>query len=63
MTLAERDGALVQLGQVGGLGKGERIRGVRFLGEVGYVGDLPPDRTRCTRSTSRGPPIRAWPAS
>jgi Beta propeller domain len=37
VTLAERDGALVQLGQVGGLGKGERIRGVRFLGEVGYV--------------------------
>jgi hypothetical protein len=37
VTVAERDGALVQLGQVGGLGKGERIRGVRFLGEVGYV--------------------------
>jgi hypothetical protein len=37
VTLAERDGALIQLGQVGGLGKGERIRAVRFLGEVGYV--------------------------
>ena len=37
VTLAERDGALIQLGQVGGLGKGEQIRGVRFLGEVGYV--------------------------
>jgi uncharacterized secreted protein with C-terminal beta-propeller domain len=37
VTLAERDGALVQLGQVGGLGRGEQIRGVRFLGEVGYV--------------------------
>ena len=36
-TLAERSGALVQLGQVGGLGKGERIYAVRFLGDVGYV--------------------------
>ena len=37
VTLREREGALVQVGQVGGLGKGERIRAVRFLGEVGYV--------------------------
>lgn len=36
-TLAERDGALVQLGRLGGLGLGERIYGVRFIGDVGYV--------------------------
>jgi uncharacterized secreted protein with C-terminal beta-propeller domain len=36
-TLAERDGVLVPLGEVGGLGKGERIYAVRFLGDVGYV--------------------------
>jgi uncharacterized secreted protein with C-terminal beta-propeller domain len=36
-TLAERDGVLVRLGEVGGLGKGERIYAVRFLGDVGYV--------------------------
>jgi hypothetical protein len=37
VTLTERDGALVQLGRVDGLGKGERIFAVRFLGDVGYV--------------------------
>jgi uncharacterized secreted protein with C-terminal beta-propeller domain len=36
-VLDERDGALVQVGQVGGLGRGERIYAVRFLGDVGYV--------------------------
>ncbi|MDO8210668.1 beta-propeller domain-containing protein [Conexibacter sp. CPCC 206217] len=36
-TLGERDGKLVQLGQVGGLGRGERIYAVRFIGDVGYV--------------------------
>lgn len=36
-TFAERDGVLVRLGQVGGLGKGERIFAVRFLGDAGYV--------------------------
>ena len=36
-TFAEHDGELEQLGQVGGLGKGERIYAVRFMGEVGYV--------------------------
>jgi uncharacterized secreted protein with C-terminal beta-propeller domain len=30
-------GALTQVGQVGGLGKGQRIYGVRFVGDVGYV--------------------------
>ena len=30
-------GALVQVGQVRGLGRGERIYGVRFLGDIGYV--------------------------
>ena len=37
VTLAERDGALAQLGRVDGLGRGERILAVRFLGDVGYV--------------------------
>ena len=36
-TLAVRDGALVQRGQVGGLGRGERIYAVRFIGPLGYV--------------------------
>lgn len=36
-TFAERDGALSKLGEVGGLGKGERIYSVRFLDDVGYV--------------------------
>jgi uncharacterized secreted protein with C-terminal beta-propeller domain len=31
------DGALVQVGQVRGLGRGEKIYGVRFVGDVGYV--------------------------
>jgi uncharacterized secreted protein with C-terminal beta-propeller domain len=37
ITLAERDGALIELGRVDGLGRGEQIRGVRFLDDVGYV--------------------------
>jgi hypothetical protein len=36
-TLVERDGTLAQIGRVGGLGKGERIYAVRFLGDRGYV--------------------------
>jgi uncharacterized secreted protein with C-terminal beta-propeller domain len=36
-TLSARGGHLVRRGQVGGLGRGERIYAVRFLGDVGYV--------------------------
>ena len=36
-TLADRAGRLVRLGAVGGLGRGERIYAVRFLGDTGYV--------------------------
>ena len=36
-TLGEKNGALVQLGRVGGLGKGERVYAVRFAGDTGYV--------------------------
>jgi uncharacterized secreted protein with C-terminal beta-propeller domain len=36
-TLAEQDGALVPLGRVGGLGRGQRVYAVRFVGDVGYV--------------------------
>ncbi|HWH95971.1 MAG TPA: beta-propeller domain-containing protein [Baekduia sp.] len=37
-VLASREGgALGQIGQVGGLGKGQRIYGVRFAGTTGYV--------------------------
>jgi hypothetical protein len=36
-VLDEREGALVQIGKVGGLGRGERIFAVRFIGEAGYV--------------------------
>jgi hypothetical protein len=36
-TLARDAGRLVRRGQVGGLGRGERIFAVRFIGDVGYV--------------------------
>jgi hypothetical protein len=36
-VLARRGERLVEVGKVGGLGKGERIFAVRFLGPVGYV--------------------------
>ncbi len=36
-TLAVRDGSLVELGSVSGIGRGEEIYAVRFLGNVGYV--------------------------
>lgn len=36
-TLGDRDGNLVQLGRLGGLGKGERVYAVRFVGNTGYV--------------------------
>ena len=38
VTVFEEDGGeLKQIGQVGGLGKGERIYSVRFIDEIGYV--------------------------
>jgi len=36
-TFGDTSKVLLQLGQVGGLGKGERIYAVRFLGNLGYV--------------------------
>ena len=33
----DRDGELVEVGSVGGIGQGERIYSVRFIGDVGYV--------------------------
>jgi uncharacterized secreted protein with C-terminal beta-propeller domain len=36
-TLGEHAGALVPLGRVGGLGKGERVYAVRFIGDTAYV--------------------------
>ncbi len=36
-VLRQSGDELVQIGQVGGLGKGEEIQGVRFIGDVGYV--------------------------
>ncbi|MGI9613463.1 MAG: beta-propeller domain-containing protein [Acidimicrobiales bacterium] len=36
-VLDEQDGALRKVGQVGGLGRGEQIFAVRFLGDLGYV--------------------------
>ena len=36
-TLDQAGGLLLPLGRVGGLGRGEQIRGVRFLGDAGYV--------------------------
>ena len=36
-VLEERGGRLVAVGAVGGLGEGERIYAVRFIGDLGYV--------------------------
>jgi hypothetical protein len=36
-VLEEQDGELTVVGQVGDLGRGERIYSVRFVGDVGYV--------------------------
>ena len=36
-TLRQPGGALVQAGRIGGLGKGERVYAVRFVGDTGYV--------------------------
>jgi hypothetical protein len=36
-TLEERGGRLVEIGRAGGLGKGERIYAVRFMGALGFV--------------------------
>ena len=36
-TLRPSNGSLVQVGQVGGLGQGERVYAVRFIGNDGYV--------------------------
>jgi hypothetical protein len=37
VVLAPNDGALTQIGGVSGLGRGETIQSVRFIGNVGYV--------------------------
>jgi len=36
-TLRPQNGALTQVGQVGGLGQGERVYAVRMIGDTGYV--------------------------
>ena len=36
-TLRQSNGALTQVGRIGGLGKGERVYAVRFVGNTGYV--------------------------
>src|SRR5262249_9665889 len=36
-TLKLQNGALTQVGQVGGLGQGERVYAVRYVGNTGYV--------------------------
>lgn len=36
-VLSRDDGALVEVGQVGGLGRGEEVQSVRFIGDRGYV--------------------------
>jgi len=37
VVLGESNGALTQIGKVGGLGKGETIQSVRFIGDTAYV--------------------------
>ena len=36
-TLEERAGALAEIGSVGGLGQGERIYAVRYIGDTAFV--------------------------
>lgn len=36
-VLGEEDGVLREVGKVGGMGRGEQIFGVRFIGDMGYV--------------------------
>jgi hypothetical protein len=36
-TLRQKEGALVQVGRVGELGKGERVYAVRLIADIGYV--------------------------
>jgi Beta propeller domain len=36
-TLRPQNGGLVQVGQVGGLGRGDRVYAVRMIGDTGYV--------------------------
>jgi beta propeller domain-containing protein len=36
-VLEDRSGRLVEVGRVGGLGRGERIHSVRFIGDAGFV--------------------------
>ena len=36
-VLREEEGELVQIGQVGGLGNGEEIKAVRYIGDIAYV--------------------------
>jgi hypothetical protein len=36
-VLAEQEGRLATVGQLGGLGRGERVYAVRFIGDLGYV--------------------------
>ena len=36
-ALGQQGSSLVTLGRVGGLGRGERIRAVRFVGDTAYV--------------------------
>ncbi len=36
-TLRQKEGSLVQAGRIGGLGTGERVYAVRFVGDVAYV--------------------------
>jgi uncharacterized secreted protein with C-terminal beta-propeller domain len=37
VVLREADGELIEVGRVDGLGQGEQIRSVRFIGDTGYV--------------------------
>jgi uncharacterized secreted protein with C-terminal beta-propeller domain len=36
-TLRPQNGSLVQVGQLGGLGRGDRVYAVRMIGDIGYV--------------------------
>ena len=62
-TLRQRDGALVQAGRIGGLGKGERVYAVRFVGDVGYVVTFKQIDPLYTRRPRRSRRSRACSAS
>ena len=59
-VLGQSGNELQIIGTVGGLGEGEQIFAVRFHGDVGYVGDVPSDRSALHSRSLRPDQPRVW---